>query len=94
MTDRERLPNRRASFRFNFEHDGHRYCATGSRFADGRLAEIFIDLPAKMGSPLHLSASTAAILVSLLLQHGVEAETIRHSIEGPIAAALELAVQP
>jgi hypothetical protein len=90
---RERLPNRRLSFAFNLKHDGHHYRVTGSRFADGRLAEIFIDLPAKMGSPLHSTASTAAILVSLLLQHGVEPETIRHSIEGPIAAALELAVR-
>lgn len=91
---RERLPNRRKSFAFSFEHENHNYRCTGSRFADGRLAEIFLDVPAKMGSPVHANASTAAILVSLLLQHGVQPETIRHSIEGPIAVALELAVQP
>lgn len=91
---RERLPNRRRSFSFNFEHECHRYRCTGSRFVDGRLSEIFLDVPAKMGTPIHANASTTAILVSLLLQHGVDAETIRHSIEGPIAVALELAVQP
>jgi hypothetical protein len=31
---------------------------------------------------------TAAILVSLLLQHGVSVDTIRHSVGGPIAIAM------
>lgn len=91
---RERLPNRRKSLAFNFDYEGHRYRATGSRFADGRLAELFLDVPGKFGTPLQSNAATSAILVSLLLQHGVAPDEIRHSIEGPIATALELAVRP
>jgi hypothetical protein len=91
MSDRERLPNRRPSFAFSFEHEGHRYCATASRFDDGRLAEIFLDT-GKINTPLQQNAETSALLVSLLLQHGVNVTTIRHSIEGPIAVAIDMAV--
>lgn len=90
---RSALPNKRASISFNFEHEGHRYRASASRFADGRLAEIFLDT-GKINTPLQQHAETSAILVSLLLQHGVDPKTIQHSISGPIATALELAVKP
>jgi hypothetical protein len=86
---RERLPTRRANSSFSFEHEGHQYRATAGRFADGRLAEIFLHAPGRLGTPLQLNADTAAILTSLLLQHGVEPEVIRHSITGPIAVALQ-----
>ena len=86
MTTRARLhlPNRRASVSFQFEHDGAHYTATVSRFSDDRLAEIFIDAT-KPGSAIAEHASDAAVLVSLLLQHGVTAAAIRHSISGPLA---------
>jgi hypothetical protein len=87
MNDRERLPNRRANSSFSFEFEGHRYRATASRFADERLAEIFLDT-GKSGTPLQSNAHTAAILTSLLLQHGVAPDVIRHSAAGPIAVAL------
>ena len=90
---RERLPNRRRHIAFSFEHEGHRYRATASRFADGRLAEIFLDT-GKLNSHVQQSAENAAILASLLLQHGVPAEIILHSVKGAIAIALDLAVQP
>lgn len=90
---RERLPNKRRSVAFNFEHECHLYRATSSRYDDGRLAEIFLDT-GKINTPLQQNAETSAILVSLLLQHGVTIEEILHSISGPIAVALELAVQP
>lgn len=90
---RRTLPNHRKCVSFNFEHEGHRYRASASRFADGCLAEIFLDT-GKINTPLQQNAETSAILVSLLLQHGVEPETIRHSISGPIAIALELAMAP
>jgi ribonucleoside-diphosphate reductase alpha chain len=88
MMARERLPNRRRSTAFVFEFESHKYRATASRFADGRLAEIFLDT-GKAGTPLQLNAETAAILASLCLQHGVDVETIRHSVNGPIAVALD-----
>jgi ribonucleoside-diphosphate reductase alpha chain len=87
---RERLPNRRANVAFTFEHEGHRYRATVSQYDNGRLGELFLDA-GKDGTPLQSNAETAAILVSLLLQHGVATDTIRHSINGPIAVALDLA---
>ena len=40
---------------------------------------------------LDMWVATSAILVSLLLQHGVELHVIKHSISGPIAVALNLA---
>jgi ribonucleoside-diphosphate reductase alpha chain len=91
--NRERLPNRRRSIAFYFEHEGHSYRATATRYDDGRLAEVFLDT-GKINSPLQKNAETSAILVSLLLQHGVGADEILHSISGPIAVALELARAP
>jgi hypothetical protein len=84
---RERLPNRRANTSLSFEHEGHRYRATAGRFADGRLGELFLNT-GKLGSPMQANADNAAILASLLLQHGVTPEVIRHSVSGPIALAL------
>ena len=90
---RARLPDRRGSIAFNFEFEGHAYRATATRYDDGRLAEIFLDT-GKINSPLQKNAEVSAILVSLLLQHGVGADEILHSISGPIATALELARAP
>ena len=90
---RERLPDRRSSVAFAFEHEGHRYRATASRFNDGRLAEIFLNV-GQIDSALQKNAETSAMLVSLLLQHGVCADEILHSVSGPIATALELAGAP
>ena len=42
MSERERLPNRRASETFNLEHAAMKYTVTISRFADGRVGEAFI----------------------------------------------------
>ena len=84
---RHRLPDRRASMRFSFRHDGALYSATLSKFPDGQLAEIFIDAD-KPDSALAVHANDAAVLASMLLQHGVTAAAIRHSIAGPLATAL------
>jgi hypothetical protein len=56
-------------------------------FSDGRLAEIFLDFK-QPGSALSEHVNTAAVLASLLLQHNVPAETVAHSISGPLATAL------
>jgi hypothetical protein len=86
---RQRLPNRRANSSFSFEHEGHQYRATAAWFEDGRIGEIFLQAQGKLGTPLQSNADTAAILTSLLLQHGVDPDVIRHSITGPIAIALQ-----
>jgi hypothetical protein len=90
MTARQRPLQRRASETFCFERNGVRYTATISFFADRSLAEIFIDA-AKPGSEIAEHASDAAILASMLLQHGVCSAEIKHSISGPLATALTLA---
>jgi hypothetical protein len=85
---RRTLPNRRALGSVSVECEGHRYRATVGWFEDGRIAEIFLDT-GKFGTTLQANADTAAILVSLLLQHGVAPDIILHSITGPIAIALQ-----
>ena len=87
--DRRRQANRRRILSFLIKDEGHEYRATGSWFENGKLAEIFLHAPGKMGTPLQANADTAAILVSLLLQYGVAPEVIAHSITGPIAIALQ-----
>lgn len=86
---RRRLPNRRGNLSIGFECEGFSYRATAARFEDGTLAEIFLDVPGKLGTPVQANADNAAILTSLLLQHGVAPEVIRHSISGPIEIALQ-----
>jgi hypothetical protein len=88
--NRTRLPDRRGSLLFQFEHGGVEYTATVSKFSDGRLAEIFID-HRRPNSQLAEHANDAAVLASLLLQHGVTVAEIRHSISGPLSTALALA---
>jgi hypothetical protein len=85
------LSNRRRNEAIIFEYSGVKYRASFGRFPSGELAEVFLDVPGKFGSMLQQHAETAAILVSLLLQHGVAVSTIKHSITGAIAHALQLA---
>ena len=88
MTNRKRLPDRRGNVSFGFTFENHHYRAAAGYFDDGTLAEIFLDVPGKLGTPLQSNADTAAVLTSLLLQHGVAPEVISHSIAGPISIAL------
>ena len=66
MGGRQTFPNRRGSVRFSFTHAGRLYSATLSKFADGRLGEIFIDED-KPDFELAVHANDAAVLASLLL---------------------------
>ncbi len=86
--NRERLSDRRRNVSEAFRFENHDYLATAAHFPDGRLAEIFLQVPGKLGTPLQANADNAAILTSLLLQHGVAPDVIRHSVTGPIALAL------
>ncbi|HZR74557.1 hypothetical protein [Bradyrhizobium sp.] len=93
---RQRLPDRRASERFDFEFSGTPFSATISRFANGQLGEIFIDCH-KVGSALGILAADAAILASIALQHGADLDTLRHALSrdvrgnptSPLGVALE-----
>jgi hypothetical protein len=76
---RERLPNRRRSTSLEFECQGLRFTCTYSRFADGRIAEIFIT-NYKAGSQAGAIACDAAISTSLALQFGCPFETLRSAV--------------
>jgi hypothetical protein len=90
---RQRLPNHRASETFTVSCDGLTYTATISRYADGRLGEIFIDMN-KAGSAADTTARDSAII----LQYGADVETIRRALcrdarggaSGPLGAVLDL----
>jgi hypothetical protein len=89
MSNRGRLPDRRQSEIASFLHEGRHYTASISRFADGSIAEIFLDV-GKFGSDVSVSANESAILTSLALQCGVGEEVLKHAIHGPIRTALSL----
>jgi hypothetical protein len=94
---RERLPNRRGSESFDLECGGLQYTATISRFADGRLGEIFLTNH-KAGSAADTTARDGAIVMSIALQHGADIETIRRALcrdsrgnaNGPLGVALDI----
>ena len=97
MSERRRLPNRRASETFDLESQGLKFTCTVSRFSDGSVAEIFLQNH-KAGSMAGINAQDAAVVCSLALQHGVPFETIRRALKrdangrpsGPLATALDL----
>ena len=94
---RELLPNRRAHELFDFEHDGHKFTASVSRYADGRPGEIFINSRGKSGSQAETNAKDAAIAASFALQFGADVEALRRALcrdgngraSGPLGAALD-----
>ena len=79
MSARQRLPNRRGAVAINFTHRDQRFCAHVGYFADGALAELFLDA-AKAASALDAFAADAAILISLLLQRGSLPAEIGHAL--------------
>src|SRR5690349_7273365 len=91
---RERLHNRRPCETFNLESQGLPYVASIGRFADGRLAEIFLTNH-KAGSHADTAARDSAVVCSIALQHGVPLDVIRKALMrdshgSPLAAALDL----
>jgi hypothetical protein len=99
MGPRQLPSNRRGHELFDFEHGGIRYTAGVGRFEDGRLAEIFPNTP-KHETAVDTNARDAAVVASLLLQHGCPLEILRcaltqnadGSASGPLAHALDLLV--
>ena len=98
MSQRERLPNRREHVLINFTAAyGFRYTAGVGYFADGRLAEIFLNAE-KIGTAIEFTARDSAVVASLALQHGVPTEAIRcaltrsgnGSASGPLGTLLDL----
>ena len=97
---RERLPSRRESETFNFEVEGLRYCATVSRFANGRIGEIFLGNH-KVGSQSDTNVRDAASAASLALQHGCTLDVLRDALlrdlrgkaATPLGVALDLVAE-
>jgi hypothetical protein len=97
MISRRRLYNRRASENFTFEVGGLRFTATVSRYADGRIGELFLNNH-KSGNQSDTNARDAAIALSFALQHGADLDEIRTALcrdsqgraLGPLGAALDL----
>jgi hypothetical protein len=93
---RERLPDRRECEGFDLEALDLRFHATVGRFADGRLAEVFITNH-KAGSMAGIMASDAAVVASIALQYGVPVEVIWHALmrdshekpSGPLGVVLD-----
>jgi hypothetical protein len=96
MTERQRLPDRRASTTFQVEAFGLLFTVTASHFAHGGLGEVFIQNH-KADSGAGIMASDSAIAASLALQFGCPAEVLRKALSrdargnpsGPLAAALD-----
>jgi hypothetical protein len=72
-----RLPNRHPHEALDFEFDGIRYTVGIGRFDDGALAEIFFNVPGKVGTDLETHTRGAAIAASLALQHRCPLDTLR-----------------
>ncbi|KAA6404674.1 vitamin B12-dependent ribonucleotide reductase [Candidatus Tokpelaia sp.] len=70
---REKLPDRRQGYTQKAVIAGHKIYLRTGEFKDGRLGEIFIDMP-KEGAALRAMMNNFAIAVSLALQYGVPLE--------------------
>lgn len=103
MSERKRLPDRRAAETFSFRHSVAPgaptmiYIATIGRSEDGQIAEVFLN-STKLGSGADANARDAAIAVSLALQHGVPLDVLRSALtrnhdgsaSTPIGALLDI----
>lgn len=98
MSDRRRLPDRRASETFGVECEGQTYLATVSYYDDGRPGEVFLSSDLKAGSAADTAARDAAITCSIALQFGADFETVRKALcrdgqgraSGPLGTALDV----
>lgn len=93
---RTRLPSRRRSVNYTFEHLGHTWHANVN--TEGPVRELFLST-AKTGELLHHMSKDAAICASIALQHGCPLDELRSSLAretggeplSPLARALDLA---
>src|SRR4029078_6171854 len=76
---RERLPDRRAAATVDLEHGGSRFTVTIGYYPDGRPGGVCTH-GIRTGSGLDALLADACVLLSLLLQHGVEPDQIASSM--------------
>ena len=94
--NRHRLPNRRIAETFELDVAGLRYTVTVGRFADGRVAEVFVQNH-KPGSQSDSNARDAAVAASLALQYGCPLDVLQRALlrdsrgasSTPLGAALD-----
>jgi hypothetical protein len=76
---RVRLPDRRAAETVALEHDGARFMVTIGFYPDGRPGEVFTH-GARSGSSMDTLLADACVVVSCLIQHGVEPRDLASSM--------------
>ncbi|MCH8998776.1 MAG: ribonucleotide reductase [Proteobacteria bacterium] len=76
---RRRLPNRRENKTVDLVFEGQRYHVTVGFDLDGRPREVFCH-GSKVGSSMDLILDDACVALSLLLQHGVDPQSLAHSM--------------
>jgi hypothetical protein len=94
---REIFATRRFAETFDLTSGGLAYTASIGRFADGRIAEIFLTNH-KAGSAADTNAKDAAVVCSIALQFGVPVDVLRKALMrdsrgapcGPLAVALDM----
>ena len=76
---RVRLPDRRSAETVVLEHCGTRFMVTIGFYPDGRPGEVFTH-GARIGSNMDALLADACIVVSCLIQHGVEPRDLATSM--------------
>ena len=76
---RVRLPDRRFAETVSLEHDGARFMVTIGFYPDGRPGEVFTH-GARSGSNLDALLADACVVVSCLIQHGIEPRDLSASM--------------
>src|SRR5262245_23917264 len=76
---RQRLPNRRPAETVELGHNGSRFTVTIGFYPDGRPGEVFTH-GIRSGSNLDALLADACVVVSCLIQHGVEPREIASSM--------------
>ena len=78
-SSRQRLPNRRPSQVFEITVAGLRYTASFSKFADGRVGEVFLNNH-KSNSAADANARDAAVAASLAFQFGCPLQVLQRAL--------------
>jgi hypothetical protein len=76
---RQRLPNRRPAETVELEHNGSRFTVTIGLYPDGRPGEVFTH-GIRSGSNLDALLADACVVVSCLIQHGVDPRDVASSM--------------
>ena len=86
---RQRLPDRRLHQITVIEHNGFKLVVGVGRYDNGKLAELFVDTH-KTGTAIDTLLKDSAVLLSVALQYGADAASIRSALSptGALAAVL------